>query len=97
MKDYEVKDHYAAVLDGYFRDMTVLFDTEHAKSATDDQLSMIEEIEAMLPGCEATLLVNTGFLEETTSAQDDEANLVRKSIRVVIRVGELTLSRSYES
>lgn len=95
MTEEEVQDNYGCILENDFSGMSASYDVEDAESATDEQMAMIEEIETRLPGCEAVLRKNKGYLDNTSGSQDDQAALVRYSIRATIQVGALTLARSY--
>lgn len=95
MTEEEVQTNYASILDDNFEGMSASFSVEDAESATDEQMALIEEIESRLPGCTAVLQANRGYLDHTTGPQDDQAALVRYSIRATIQVGALTLARSY--
>lgn len=85
MSGADVRAHYA---DAYGE--RVEFATTDAESATDDDIALIERIEAALPGCTCTLRVHSGWIGD-----DPDTSLDRYSVRVEVTVGELTLSREY--
>lgn len=72
-------------------DMSVTYDTRVAESAHDEDIDMLERIEALVPGATCTLMAHEGKLED----DDSDASLMRYSVRVEIQVGEFEFSREY--
>lgn len=69
------------------------FATRGAESAHDEDIALMERIEAALPGCTCELIEHVGYLDGAAGADDPE--MVRYSVRVSLTVGELQFTREY--
>lgn len=86
----EVRDDLEAEED----DKVTIFQSD-AESATDDDVAMMERIEAALPGCSVKLVRHIGYLNDMDDADDPE--VVRHAIHVTVTDGELTFKRRYQA
>lgn len=77
--------------DGLDSDQDAVYETCTAKSANDEDIELIERIEAVMPGAVCTLMEHRGRLEDGTP----NIWLSRCAVRVAIKVGELDFTREY--
>ncbi len=83
-------DVLALAEEGYYE---ADYTTRKPESCTDEQIERVAEIERLMPGATVELVEHVGFIAGRTEADDPE--IVRLSIKVTVRVGELTRSREY--
>jgi len=74
---------------------SVDFATRDAMSATDADVLLMDEIEALLPGCSCELKVHAGWLDSADSKEDPE--FWRHAVKVNVTHGSFVFSREYES
>ncbi|MDH4451371.1 MAG: hypothetical protein QE265_12405 [Rhodoferax sp.] len=87
MTDGEVK----TAVDAADSDQAVVYETREAASAHDEDIELMERIEALVPGAVCTLLVHEGKLDD----DEQDVSLTRHSVRVAIKVGEFDFTREY--
>lgn len=74
-------------------DQDVDYVTRGAESAHDEDIGLMERIEALLPGATCTLTEHAGWLAEANGRDDPE--VTRYAVKVAIKVGELEFTREY--
>lgn len=65
------------------------YETKNAESATAGEFDLLQKMRALMPGATVSLREHVGTCDRC------EEEVARRSIRVVVTVGELTLSREY--
>lgn len=84
-------DEVKAAVDAADFDQTVVYETREAESANDEDIELMERIEALVPGAVCTLMVHEGKLDD----DDQDVSLARYSVKVELKVGELVFTREY--
>jgi hypothetical protein len=79
--------------DSYGDPEAVDFGTRDAESAHDEDVALMERIEAAIPGAKCELIEHFGYLKSAAGSDDPE--LTRFAIRATVTVGELTFKRSF--
>jgi hypothetical protein len=89
MTDEEVRQ----AVDAAGFEQTVVYETSEADTAHDEDIELMEQIEALVPGATCTLMAHEGKLDD----DDQDVSLMRYSVRVEIKVGEFEFSREYSA
>jgi len=84
-------DEVKAFVDAADFDQAVVYETREADSASDEDIELMERMEASVPAATCTLMAHEGKLDD----DDQEVSLMRYSVRVEVKVGEFDFSREY--
>ncbi|NCD13697.1 MAG: hypothetical protein EOL92_00505 [Bacteroidia bacterium] len=84
---YDVDDEYEKP--------EVTFSSWQAEELTAEEFEKLEEAEKLVPGCKAEVFVHLGRLCRSSDEEDMENEVSRKSIRITVDLGEITVGRRF--
>lgn len=73
----------------------VTYDVWLAEDLTAEEFERLEEAERLIPGCKAEVFVHRGRLDRTSEDEDEECQIIRKSLKVTVTLGEITIGRRF--